>query len=205
MIALSFEPVLTFQASSIGIEVSMNARSTPSNMNASTQLIVVMGVSGSGKSTVAKALADHYGYCYLDGDDFHSESSRMRMASGQPLTDEMRAPWVANICAHLQERAKTQQHCVLAFSGLKALHRDQLRGAGLKTIFLFLLGSKETIQQRLQNRVGHFMAPTLLDSQFESLENPLSEKDVVPVDISGTLSEVIQQSINQTDQHLLID
>jgi len=173
-------------------------------MNASTQLIVVMGVSGSGKSSVAKALAEHYDYCYLDGDDFHSESSRMHMASGQPLTDEMRAPWVANICAHLQMRAKNQQHCVLAFSGLKALHREQLRGAGLKTIFLFLLGNKETIQQRLQNRVGHFMAPTLLDSQFESLENPLSEKDVVPVDISVSLTEVIQQSINLVDQHLLL-
>lgn len=186
------------------LKSSMNLRNTPSNPNASTQLIVVMGVSGSGKSTVAEALAEHYGYCYLDGDDFHSESSRMRMASGQPLTDEMRAPWVANIREHLQERAETQQHCVLAFSGLKALHRNQLRNAGLKTIFLFLAGTKETIQQRLQNRVGHFMAPTLLDSQFDSLEDPLSESDVVPVDISVTLPEVIQQSISLVDQHLLL-
>src|SRR5690606_7935042 len=105
----------------------MIQRLAPSNIHATTYLIVVMGVSGSGKSTLAHSLADYYGYCYLDGDDFHSESSRARMASGQPLTDEMRAPWVASICQHLQERARRHQHCLLAFSGLRKAHRNQLR------------------------------------------------------------------------------
>ena len=180
----------------------MNPQKTPSNAQANTHLIVVMGVSGSGKSTIADAVAKHYSFFYLDGDDFHSEAAREQMASGVPLTDALRAPWVEAICLHLQERASKRQHCVLAFSGLKKKHRDQLRGAGLRTLFLFLAGDKDLIQQRLQHRKGHFMAPQLLDSQFDSLEYPGDEDDVISIDISGTLAQVTQGAITALAPYL---
>jgi gluconokinase len=178
----------------------MIQRLAPSNIHATTYLIVVMGVSGSGKSTLARTLADYYGYCYLDGDDFHSETSRALMASGQPLTDEMRAPWVASICQHLQEKARHQQHCLLAFSGLRKAHRNQLRDAGLKTIFLFLRGDKPTIQDRLNRRTGHFMAPQLLDSQLAALEDPSTETDVIPLDIAAPLTTIADQAIQAINE-----
>lgn len=183
----------------------MSQRLVPSNFNATTHLIVVMGVSGSGKSSLARMLADHYGYCFLDGDDFHSESSRARMASGQPLTDEMRAPWVAAICQHLQERARRQQHCLLAFSGLKKVHRNQLREAGLKTVFVFLRGDKCTIQERLSKRTGHFMAPALLDSQLASLEDPSLETDVIPLEIAAPLPIIADQAVQAINEQFEVE
>lgn len=170
------------------------------NPDAPARLLVVMGVAGSGKTSLAIALAEHYGYGFWDADDFHSESSRARMASGLPLTDEMRAPWVMALQEHLRAQAAQAQHCTLAFSGLKRVHRDQIRAAGLKTLFVFLAGDKLTIGERLQKRTNHFMAPTLLDSQFDSLEDPTAESDVIRVDIAHPLNLVITQTIAAIDQ-----
>ncbi len=172
----------------------MTLNKTVSNPQASTCLIIVMGVSGSGKSTLAKALGDIYGYQYLDGDDFHSAESRSLMAEGVPLTDDQRAPWVATIKQRLQDNANHHIHTTLAFSGLKQKHRAELRAAGLRTLFLYLNGNRETIQERINNRKGHFMAPALLDSQFASMEDPLSEPDVYLIDVWPTLEQVIQQA-----------
>jgi gluconokinase len=173
------------------------------NPQAATYLVIVMGVSGSGKSTLAKALADIYGYEYLDGDDFHSDESRALMAEGTPLTDEQRAPWVATIKQHLQDNANHLTHSILAFSGLKKKHREELRSAGLRTIVLYLKGNKDIIQERINNRKGHFMAPALLDSQFSSMEDPLGEPDVHLIAIWPTLEQVMQQARNIINQHLL--
>lgn len=172
----------------------MTLDKTVSNPQASTCLIIVMGVSGSGKSTLAKALADIYGYQYLDGDDFHSAESRSLMAEGVPLTDDQRTPWVASIKQHLEDNASDHTHTTLAFSGLKRKHRAELRTAGLRTLFLYLNGNREIIQERMSNRKGHFMAPALLDSQFASMENPMSEPDVYLIDVWPTLEQVIEQS-----------
>lgn len=175
---------------------------TVSNPQANTNLIIVMGVSGSGKSTLAKALADTYNYQYLDGDDFHSDESRALMAQGIPLTDAHRAPWVAAIKARLQSNSLQHIHTILAFSGLKQKHRDILRSAGLRTLVLYLNGNKETIQGRINNRKDHFMAPTLLDSQFAAMEDPLKEEDVHPVEIWHPLDQVTQTACNLIDKHL---
>lgn len=183
----------------------MTSKKTISNPHATTNLIIVMGVSGSGKSTLAKALADIYGYEYLDGDDFHSAESRALMAQAIPLTDEHRKPWVAAIKQHLQANAAHQTHAVLAFSGLKQKHRDELRSAGLRTLVLYLNGSKEMIHDRISNRKGHFMAPALLDSQFASMEDPLNEPDVHPIDVWPTIEQVVTQASNLVDQYLLAD
>lgn len=163
---------------------------------AATRLLVVMGVSGSGKTSLAKALAEHYGYEFWDADDFHSHEARALMASGQPLTDEMRIPWVRGLQAHLREEAKRHRHCTLAFSGLKYAHRNIIRDAGLKTLFLFLRGDKATIQERLLMRTNHFMPPGLLDSQIASLEDPSGEKDVLPIDVTFPLAKVVAHAVS---------
>lgn len=181
----------------------MNMNKAVSNPEASTNLIIIMGVSGSGKSTLAKALADHYRYTYLDGDDFHSQESRELMAKGIPLTDCQRAPWVSRLKEHLQTNAQQKSHVTLAFSGLKQKHRNELRSAGLRTMFLYLSGDKDTIQVRLNNRKDHFMAPTLLDSQFDNLENPLCETDVHPIEVWPQLDQVIEQAKSLVDEVLL--
>ncbi len=175
-----------------------------SNPDASTNLIILMGVSGCGKSSLAKALADHYGYAYRDGDDFHSQEARDHMAKGQPLTDEMRLPWVIRMRDFFRDAARKHQHSTLAFSGLKQVHRDELRNAGLRTIFLFLSSDKDTIQTRVNKRAGHFMAPSLVDSQFESLEDPSLEADVVKIDVNVPFDQVLAQAIKVIDRELLL-
>jgi gluconokinase len=172
----------------------MTLNKTISNPDSSTNLIIIMGVSGSGKSTLARALAEIYGYAYLDGDDFHSAESRALMAEGIPLTDDQRAPWVAAIKQSLQDNANHLKHTILAFSGLREKHREALRSAGLRTLVLYLNGNKDTIQDRMNNRKGHFMSPALLDSQFASMENPLNEPDVHLINVWPTLDQVIEQA-----------
>lgn len=180
----------------------MHRSTAVTNPNSDTNLIILMGVSGSGKSSIAKALADHYGYEYLDGDDFHSQDARDRMASGQPLTDAMRLPWVIRMRDYFRDAAHKQQHSTLAFSGLKRVHRDELRKAGLKTIFIFLHSDKDTIQTRVNKRAGHFMAPSLVDSQFDSLEDPSHEADVFQIDVHGSLDQVLAQAIYVIDREV---
>lgn len=172
------------------------------NPDADSSLIIVMGVSGSGKTSVAQALAQHYGYDFLDGDDFHSQESRDLMAQGIPLTDELRLPWVIRMRDYFREAAIRGQNSTLAFSGLKRVHRDELRKTGLKTIFIFLSSDKDTIQNRVNKRAGHFMSPTLVDSQFESLEDPSQEADVYRIDVRGPLDQVVAHTIDVVNREL---
>lgn len=183
--------------------MSIHSHPQPSNPNATTYLIIVMGVAGSGKSTLALALANHYGYGYFDGDNFHSQEARDRMAQGLPLDDSMRWPWVMRMRDYFSAPANTGKHATLAFSGLKRAHRNELRNAGLKTLVVFLHGDIATIQHRVNNRAGHFMAPSLVSSQFESLEPPLNEPDVVHIDVRQSLHDVIKQATHAIDHYLL--
>ncbi|NIJ94690.1 gluconokinase [Xanthomonas campestris] len=171
------------------------APATPAS--ASPLAIVVMGVSGSGKTTIAQALAAHYGYRFLDADDYHSVAARAQMAAGQPLTDAMRLPWVELLAATLRDCVQSGESVVLAFSGLRGTHRQLLRRSGIPLRFVFLHAAPHVIAARLSARAGHFMPASLLDSQLQTLELPLDEADVVSVDVDATVAEVVQDAIAQ--------
>ncbi|KER84707.1 gluconokinase [Xanthomonas arboricola pv. celebensis] len=171
------------------------APATPAS--ASPLAIVVMGVSGSGKTTIAQALAAHYGYRFLDADDYHSVAARAQMAAGQPLTDAMRLPWVELLAATLRDCVQAGESVVLAFSGLRGTHRQLLRRSGIPIRFVFLHAAPHVIAARLSARAGHFMPASLLDSQLQTLELPLDEADVVSVDVDATVPEVVQDAIAQ--------
>lgn len=159
-------------------------------MDQAPVLIAVMGVSGSGKSTIAKALALQFALSFYEADDFHSEKSKQWMASGKPLTDEMREPWIKQLCDTLTNEYTSNKHCILSFSGLKKKHRERFRAIGFHTLFIYLSGSKTLILERMKRRKNHFMPSSLIDSQFDSMEEPNTEKDIVKIDISGTIEDI---------------
>lgn len=164
-------------------------------MTAPPPAIVVIGVAGSGKTTVALGLADHYGYAFLDADDFHSAAAKAQMAAGVPLTDAQREPWVEILAGELRHSAAQGRSCVLAFSGLRAAHRQRLRDSGVPLRFVFLQAAPEMIAVRLEARSGHFMPANLLASQFDALQAPTTEKDVISVDINGSPAQVLDKAI----------
>jgi len=159
-------------------------------MALSQSIFIVMGVSGSGKTTMARMLARATGGIWLDADDFHSAESKATMAAGIPLTDEDRWPWLDRLNRKLLATDKNRTPVFLACSALKQKYRDRL-SAGLRPVrFIYLKGSLELIRSRLANRTNHFMSQALLESQFADLEEP---GDAVVLDIS------------QTDEQLLDD
>ena len=151
--------------------------------------IIVMGVAGSGKTTVARALAEHYGHVFLDADDFHSVAAMGRMAAGTPLTDAEREPWVDALARELRSQARQGRSVVLAFSGLRAAHRQRLRASGVPVRFVFLDAPPHAIAARLAERHDHFMPPALLASQLAALQVPVGEPDVVAVAVDRPLPE----------------
>lgn len=168
------------------------------------RLIVIMGVSGSGKSTVAAAVAAHYGYPFLEADDYHDADCKAHMAAGKPLTDTMREPWIERIKTALQQTRgsfadSSGAGCVLSFSGLRAAHRAQIRDTPLSTLFIYLQGDPATISKRMSQRAGHFMPPSLLGSQFDALEDPSDDAETRVIDVSTSLDEVINQTITSID------
>jgi gluconokinase len=143
-------------------------------------IVCVMGVSGAGKSTVARALAARFSGTCLDADDFHSAGNKAKLASGVALTDEDRAGWLTALNAALKETQRQKAWVFLACSALRRAYRARL-GEGLADLhFLYLKGTQELIQARLHQRRGHFMNPELLASQFEILEEP-EQAEVVSV------------------------
>jgi gluconokinase len=176
----------------------MNAtpnNSAPQRGNA----IVVMGISGSGKTSVAQVLASHYGLVFLDADDFHSAQAKAQMARGVPLTDAQRVPWVAALAQRLRQSIDAGPSVVLAFSGLRRVHRQQLRDSGVPMRFVFLHAAAHVIAERLAVRSGHFMPPVLLQSQIDTLELPLEEPDVISVNVEAPFDTVVADAIAQLD------
>jgi carbohydrate kinase (thermoresistant glucokinase family) len=148
-------------------------------------IVVLMGVTGSGKTTVGSALAAALGWPYFDADDFHPPSNVAKMASGVPLTDADRAPWLAALRARIQEIQSAGGHAVFGCSALKASYRETLAAGDRGVRFVYLHGSEALLAERLRHRVGHFMNPDLLDSQLATLEPP---SDAVPIEIALPVS-----------------
>ncbi|MDQ2790120.1 MAG: gluconate kinase [Pseudonocardiales bacterium] len=138
--------------------------------------LVVMGVSGSGKSTVAALIASRTGCALAEGDDFHPASSVARMAAGSPLDDAVRTPWLAAIAGWLTERATVGECAVVSCSALTRAYRDVLRGVGSDVRMVHLAGPYDLVARRLAARRGHFMPPQLLASQYAVLE-PLAHDE----------------------------
>lgn len=133
-------------------------------------IIVVMGVSGSGKTTVGQQLARQLGWRFVDGDDLHSAANIAKMSQGIPLDDEDRRDWLQAIGSLIQQTEQQEKSLVIACSALKQSYRQGLQGSQIE--WVYLRGSREQIQARLSQRQGHFLDPSLLDSQFETLQEP---------------------------------
>ncbi|MBT2480824.1 gluconokinase [Streptomyces sp. ISL-94] len=162
----------------------------------STQrVIVVMGVAGTGKTTVGRLLAEALSLPYAEGDTFHPPANVAKMSAGTPLQDADRWPWLDAMGAWIRERAAAGSGGVVAASALKRAYRDRLRSAAPQAVFVHLTGERPLIEERMAARTGHFMPTTLLDSQFATLE-PLQEDELgVAVDVSGSPEDITERAL----------
>ena len=153
--------------------------------------IVVMGVSGCGKSRIGAALARRLGLLFVDGDNLHPDSNIAKMAQGQPLTDADRAPWLDAVGAALASGPK-----VIACSALRRAYRDRIRAAAGNVTFVHLVGDRAVLQRRVISRPGHFMPANLLDSQLATLETPDADEGAIAVDLAQTPEKIIAEVIS---------
>lgn len=158
-------------------------------------VIVIMGVSGAGKSTIAALLANRLGWTYEDADWFHPASNVEKMHSGQPLTDDDRWPWLQGIAAWIDATRQEGGHGVIACSALKRAYREVLVQDHLDVRIVYLKGDRELIARRMITRHGHFMPPSLLDSQFATLEEPAGDENPVVVSIEARPTTVVEEII----------
>jgi gluconokinase len=158
-------------------------------------LIVLMGVTGSGKTTIGRLLAAKLGWRYFDADDFHPSANIEKMSAGKPLNDADRLPWLETLRTLVRESLDRNENSVLACSALKRTYRDYLL-LDDRVKLVYLKGNPQLIQSRLQQRQGHYMDPALLDSQFDILEEPDPETQIEitagPDEIVRTIQERLQ-------------
>lgn len=157
--------------------------------------VVVMGVSGSGKSTVGALIADRLGLPFVDGDALHPVGNVTKMSAGIPLTDDDRWPWLDRV----GERLSSHAPVVIACSALRRSYRDRLRAAAPETRFVLLDGPRDLLVARLAARPGHFMPAALLDSQLETLERPELDEHVLVYDIASTLDETVTAAVRELE------
>ena len=159
--------------------------------------LVAMGVSGSGKSTIADKLAQRLGWRYEDGDKFHPASNIAKMKAGYPLTDEDRWPWLRTIADEIDRICAAGEHAVIACSALKRAYRDVLVHGRDDVRMLYLEGSQQLIAGRLAQRKHHFMPPGLLESQFETLEPPGPDEHPLTVSIDASVDDIVDAIVEQ--------
>ncbi|MDJ0578754.1 gluconokinase [Crocosphaera sp.] len=158
-------------------------------------IYLIMGVSGSGKTTIGKALSQKLGCTFYDADDFHPPENITKMSKGIPLNDSDRLPWLKAIKLVINQHQKQNKNSVITCSALKQYYRDLLQENTTDIIFIYLQGSYETILKRLQNRSEHFMKENMLLSQFKTLEEP---ENAVIIDINLSVEKIVQEIIAQT-------
>jgi gluconokinase len=159
--------------------------------------LIVMGVSGSGKSTIADRLAERLRWTFEDGDRFHPASNVAKMSAGHPLTDEDRWPWLQAIADEIDRVCRAGQHAVIACSALKRAYRDILVHGRTDVRMVFLNGTQELIASRLAQRKGHFMPPDLLASQFNTLEPPDGSENPITVSIDASVDAIVDDILRQ--------
>ena len=157
--------------------------------------LVVMGVSGSGKSTIGESVAKRLHWSYEDGDKFHPASNVAKMSAGEPLTDEDRWPWLQAIADEIDRLAASGARAVIACSALKRAYREILVHGRDDVRIVFLDGAQELIAERLAARKGHFMPPGLLDSQFRTLERPTPDEGAVAVSIDAPVEAIVDDIV----------
>jgi len=153
--------------------------------------VIVMGVCACGKSTIGEQLAAKLGRKFIDGDDLHPRTNIQKMASGQPLDDEDRKPWLERIRDAAYSLENKNEHGIIVCSALKQKYRDQIRDGNQNVTFLFLDGDMALILERMRQRQGHFMKENMVKSQFETLERPDNEAGTLVVSIEGSIDDVV--------------
>jgi gluconokinase len=159
--------------------------------------LVVMGVSGSGKSTIGDSLAKRLHWRYEDGDEFHPASNVAKMSAGQPLTDEDRWPWLQAIADEIDRLSASGERAVIACSALKRSYRGILVHGRDDVRIVFRDGTQDLIAERLAARKGHFMPPGLLASQFRTLERPCADERPITVSIDGPVARIVDEIVSQ--------
>jgi gluconokinase len=159
--------------------------------------LIVMGVSGSGKSTIGESLAKRLGWPYEDADQFHPASNVAKMSAGHPLTDEDRWPWLKAIAAEIDRVCAASERVVIGCSALRRVYRDILVHGRTDIRLVYLDGTQALIADRLGRRKGHFMPPGLLTSQFNTLEPPTPEEHALTVSINAPVEAIVDDVLRQ--------
>jgi len=162
-----------------------------------TRFFIVMGVSGCGKSSVGKMLAENLGWDFYDADDFHPPENVAKMASGTPLDDSDRAPWLASLNELISSSLKADRPGVLACSALKERYRQKLMDGNDGVQLVYLKGSYDLIWSRMETRTDHYMKPHMLKSQFDALEEPTN---ALTIDISMSLNDIVQEIMKHMEK-----
>jgi carbohydrate kinase (thermoresistant glucokinase family) len=157
--------------------------------------VIVMGVTGVGKTTVARALASRLSWLFAEGDRFHPKANIDKMRSGQPLDDADRAPWLAAIGRWLDDRARAGEAAVISCSALKRAYRDELRRGRPQVRIVYLHGAPELIAARIAGRHDHFMPPALLGSQLHDLEPPAPDEGVLTVEVDQDVEAIVAEIV----------
>lgn len=173
-------------------------------MTATTTLIV-MGVSGVGKTTVATALAVRAGWPYFEGDDLHPEANRAKMAAGHPLDDDDRWPWLARIADRIGEQEAAGRSTVLTCSALRRRYRDRLREGHPSVQFVYLAADGPVLRRRVESRHHQYMPAALLDSQLAELEPPADDEPAITVDATSPVEDIVTAVLDEAGPAHTVD
>ncbi|PYL46782.1 MAG: gluconate kinase [Verrucomicrobia bacterium] len=154
-------------------------------------ILIIFGVSGAGKTTLGKLLARELGWSFIEADDFHPAANIEKMRSGHPLTDKDRWPWLEQLRQQIERSFSAGENAVLACSALKRAYRDRLRVSD-EVKFVFLSGDYALVEKQLRSRHGHFMNAALLQSQFDDLEEPKADENVLTIELGRTPEEIVE-------------
>lgn len=179
----------------------MTLPANPIQKKQASLLVVVMGVSGTGKTTLGNKIANTFDMTFLDADSLHSHAAIQQMSQGIALTDEQRLPWIQRICSQLVQFETQDKNCLLAYSGLKQQHRQLIFSTYQNTLGILLNADQAIIEQRLQARTNHFMSPQLLSSQIAAMEPFGDEITMLNLNLNESLESHLLQSVSFINLH----